>query len=107
MALAPGTPQRLLDLIAIQEGSIVSRQLLKRSSGNVTLFAFDKDQELSEHTTPHDALIMVLQGRATVTVAGDGREVGTGEVTFLPGGVPHAVRAPEPFVMALVMLKAE
>jgi quercetin dioxygenase-like cupin family protein len=99
------SPQPAEGLIGYQEGSIVSRSLVAASGGNVTLFAFDEAEELSEHTTPHDALVHVLDGRALVTVGDVGHEVESGELLLLPGGVPHALEALSPFKMLLVMLK--
>lgn len=105
MALTGGAVARLADLLSYQEGSVVSRQLVKNESGGVTLFAFDRGEGLSEHTTPHDALVVVLDGRADITVLGETRSVSAGETILLPGGKPHAVAAPERFRMLLVMLK--
>lgn len=105
MTLAGGDVARLSGMLAYQEGSVVSRQLVKNASGGVTLFAFDKGEALSEHTTPHDALIVVLDGKADITVLGSTRTVSAGEAIFMPGGKPHAVAAPERFTMLLVMLK--
>jgi quercetin dioxygenase-like cupin family protein len=102
-----GEVVRLGDLVDYQDGSVVSRQLVKNRSGSVTLFAFDRGEGLSEHTTPHDALVTVLEGRAEITVLGGVHEVEEGEAILLPGGEPHAVFAPERFTMALVMLKNE
>ena len=84
---------------------IVSRVILRRPNGSVTLFAFDAGQELSEHTAPFEALLSVVEGRATVFI--DRREyvVGSGETVPLPAGVPHAVRANEPFKMMLTMVR--
>jgi quercetin dioxygenase-like cupin family protein len=105
MKLDGGDVVRLSDLTGYQTGSVVSRQLVKNGSGSVTLFAFDEGEGLSEHTTPHDALVMVLDGQASITVSGETSLVGTGEAILLPGGEPHAVAALERFTMALVMLK--
>ena len=105
MTLSGGEPVRLSSLLAYQEGSVVSRQLVKNASGGVTLFAFARGEGLSEHTTPHDALVVVLDGRAEITVMGATHAVSAGEAVFMPGGKPHAVAAPEPFTMLLVMLK--
>lgn len=84
---------------------IVSRVILRRPNGSVTLFAFDAGQELSEHTAPFEALLSVVEGRATVFI--DRREyvVGCGETVRLPAGIPHAVRANEPFKMMLTMVR--
>lgn len=105
MSLPAGDVVRLSDLLAYQDGSVVSRQLVKNASGGVTLFAFADGEGLSEHTTPHDALILVLDGRADITVLGRTQAVSAGEGILLPGGEPHAVHAPERFTMALVMLR--
>lgn len=103
--MSAGEVVRLGELAAYQEGSVVSRQLVKNGSGSVTLFAFDEGEGLSEHTTPHDALVVVLDGRAEIAVLGATRQVGKDEAILLPGGEPHAVFARERFTMALVMLK--
>lgn len=105
MTLAGGDVVRLSELLSYQEGSVVSRQLTKNASGGVTLFAFDRGEVLSEHTTPHDALLVVLDGKAEITVLGSAHTVSAGEAIFMPGGEPHAVAAPDRFTMLLVMLK--
>lgn len=105
MSLVGGDVVRLDQLLSYQAGSVVSRQLVKNASGGVTLFAFDRGEGLSEHTTPHDALVLVLDGRAEISVSGRTQAVGSGEAILLPGGEPHAVAAPERFTMVLVMLK--
>jgi quercetin dioxygenase-like cupin family protein len=105
VSLAGGEVVDLATVLSYQDGSVVSRQLVKNASGGVTLFAFDEGEGLSEHTTPHDALVMVLDGRAEITVLGATSVVAAGQAILLPGGKPHAVSAPERFTMALVMLK--
>jgi len=100
-----GVVVTLADQVEYQDGSVVSKQLVKNESGSVTLFAFDAGEGLSEHTTPHDALVTVLDGQADITVAGEGHTVATGEGILMPGGIPHAVAARERFIMSLVMLK--
>ena len=105
MAIEAGTVVALGDQVAYQDGSVVSKQLVKNESGSVTLFAFDAGEGLSEHTTPHDALVTVLDGQAEITVGGAASSVSTGEAILLPGGVPHAVAAKQRFIMSLVMLK--
>ena len=97
---------RLAGMAAYQDGSIVSRQVIKAEAGNVTLFAFDAGQELSEHTAPFDALVQVLDGEAEVTIAGEGFEVRAGEAIIMPAGRPHAVRAVSRFRMLLTMIRA-
>lgn len=106
MGIDGGEVVRVADLVGYQAGSVVSRQVVKNGSGSVTLFAFDEGEGLSEHTTPHDALVWVVDGTARITLDGVAREVRAGEAILLPGGRPHAVAAPERFTMALVMLKA-
>ncbi len=98
-------PQSLLDLVAYQDGSVVSRTLLKVPKGTITLFAFDKGQSLSEHTTPHDALVQVLDGRFEITLAGEPKTVAQGQVLLLPANVPHALLADVPSKMLLTMIR--
>ncbi len=100
------TVQTLNELVAYQEGAIVSRMLLKQKGGNVSLFAFDRGESLSEHTAPFDALVVVVDGTAEIEIAGTPHRVGPGQTITLPAHVPHAVRAPERFKMLLVMVRA-
>ena len=95
----------LASMVSYQPGSIVSRQIVKAEAGNVTLFAFDAGQELSEHTTPFDALVMVLDGKAEVTISGVPFRLETGDAILMPANEPHAVRAPERFKMTLTMIR--
>lgn len=88
-----------------QDGSVVSNTLIKDAAGTVTAFAFDAGEELSEHTTPYDALVQVLDGSAVITIAGVEHQVATGHVLRLPADVPHAVRADERFKMLLTMIR--
>ena len=99
------SPRRLADLVEYQTGSIVSRQIVKTGSGSVTLFAFGAGEGLSEHTTPFDALVQVIDGKAKVTVGGETSVVGKGEVLLMPADIPHAVEAEQQFKMLLVMVK--
>ena len=99
-------PQSPDGLLQYQAGSIVSRMLLKKPSGTVTAFAFDEGEGLSEHTTPYEAFIILLDGQAEVTIAGAAHTVKTGEMILLPAGIPHAVKALSRFKMLLVMIKA-
>ena len=96
---------RLPDLVAYQDGSIVSRTLLKKAAGNVTLFAFDRGQELSEHTTPHDALLMCIEGEVEAYIQDEQHRLSAGDALLLPANVPHAVRARERFKMLLTMIR--
>ncbi len=99
--------QSLGSLVDYQAGSIVSRQIVKDRGGSVTSFAFDAGEGLSEHTTPHEALLQVIDGTARVEIAGEAHTVGAGEIIHLPAGVPHAVQANERFRMLLVMIRTE
>ena len=107
MSTAPkAAVHQLADLAQYQEGSIVSRQITKQEAGNVTLFAFDAGQELSEHTTPFDALVHVLDGEAEVFISGEPFLVQAGQIIILPAGKPHALRAARRFKMLLTMIHA-
>jgi quercetin dioxygenase-like cupin family protein len=95
----------LAGLIDYQEGSVVSRTLIDKKAGTVTLFAFDAGQGLSEHTAPFDALVQVLDGEVEVTIAGKPVNLKTGEVTIMPANQPHALSAKTKFKMLLTMIK--
>lgn len=95
----------IADLAAYQEGAVVSRQITKADAGNVTLFAFDKDQELSEHTAPFDALVHVLEGQAEIRISGKRFTLKTADAIIMPAGEPHAVRALTRFKMLLTMIR--
>ena len=97
---------RVIDLVSYQADAIVSRIVLKRDAGNVTLFAFDAGQELSEHTAPYDALVQVVEGEAAITVAGRPYRVGTGEMLLMPARQPHALKAVSRFKMLLTMIRS-
>ena len=97
---------RVVDLVGYQEGSIVSRIIVKREAGNVTLFAFDAGQELSEHTAPYDALVQVVEGEATITIAGRPHRLHAGEMIVMPARQPHAVTALSRFKMLLTMIRS-
>jgi len=94
----------LAEMVSYQTGSVVSRQITKADAGNVTLFAFDKGQELSEHTAPFDALVQVVEGGLEVTIGGNPVTVDAGSVVLMPANVPHALRASSDSIMLLVML---
>ncbi len=98
-------PQSLTGLIAYQEGAVVSRTLLKKPKGTVTLFAFDQGQELSEHTVPHDALVQLLDGEGEITISGAPHGLKVGDTILMPGGQPHAVKATARFKMLLTMIR--
>ncbi len=94
-----------LELVAYQAGAVVSREIVKKKTGTVTLFAFDKAQGLSEHTAPFDALVQVLDGVAEITVAGVPHRLSKDEMILMPANVPHALKAVERFKMMLVMIR--
>ena len=94
------------DLIALQAGAVVSRTLVKKPAGTVTVFAFDRGEGLSEHTAPFDALVLGLEGEADIAISGVEHRVAGGQLLELPAGQPHAVRAVTPFKMLLVMIRA-
>jgi quercetin dioxygenase-like cupin family protein len=88
-----------------QTGSIVSRTVIDKKSGTVTLFAFDEGQGLSEHTAPFDALVYLIEGEAQITISGAPRSVQAGEVLIMPANEPHALRAVRKFKMMLIMVR--
>jgi quercetin dioxygenase-like cupin family protein len=96
----------MADLVAYQPGSVVSRIILKRATGNVTVFAFDQGQGLSEHTTPFEALVHILDGAAEITVGGTPYDLQAGEMILMPAAIPHALKANERFKMALTMIRS-
>jgi quercetin dioxygenase-like cupin family protein len=104
--LPPAKSVRVADLVSHQDGAVVSRTLLKRPKGTVTVFAFDAEQGLSEHTSPFDALVQVLEGQAEITIAGEPLSTSAGECVLLPANQPHAVKATTPFKMLLTMIRS-
>lgn len=96
----------LAEMVNYQEGSVVSRQITKADAGNVTLFAFDKSQGLSEHTAPFDALVHILEGQAEVTISGTPYRLNTGDAIIMPANEPHALKSNEKFKMLLTMIRA-
>ena len=96
----------LIGSINYQQGAVVSKQIIKKETGNITLFAFDEGQELSEHTAPFDALVYVLEGRVEIRIAGQPFSLSTGDVILMPANQPHAVRAVSRFKMLLTMIRS-
>ncbi|MBN1590969.1 MAG: cupin domain-containing protein [Pirellulales bacterium] len=96
----------LATLVDYQSGSIVSRTLVRKPTGTVTLFAFDAGQELSEHTAPFDALVQVVDGQGELTLGGQSVRLAAGQALVMPANVPHAVRATERFKMLLTMIRS-
>jgi quercetin dioxygenase-like cupin family protein len=105
-ALKAAEVKRLVDLLQYQDGSIVSRVLLKNKGGTVTLFAFAEGEGLSEHTAPFDALVAVIDGEAEIEIGAESFRVQRGETITLPANRPHAVRAATEFKMLLIMIRA-
>jgi quercetin dioxygenase-like cupin family protein len=97
---------KLTDLITYQAGSVVSRTIIDKEAGTVTLFAFDKSQGLSEHTAPYDALVYILDGKAEVTISGKPLRLKQGEFTIMPANEPHALSAVTRFKMLLIMVRS-
>ncbi|NOH01049.1 MAG: cupin domain-containing protein [Chloroflexi bacterium] len=95
----------IAEMVNYQEGSVVSRQITKEDAGNVTLFAFDAGQGLSEHTAPFDALVHVLEGEAEVTISGTPHRLTAGEAIIMPANEPHALKAMQKFKMLLTMIR--
>lgn len=96
----------LKELIAYQEGSVVSRTLNDKKVGTITLFAFGEGQGLSEHTAPYDAFVEIVDGEADITIAGTDHRVTAGQFIIMPANQPHALRAVTRFKMLLVMIRA-
>lgn len=105
VGMPAGEALELSSLVAYQEGAIVSRTLAKRNGGTVTLFAFDAEQALSEHSVPFDAIVQVLDGDAELTIGGNKVSARAGQTVLMPANIPHAVYAPKRFKMLLVMVR--
>jgi len=100
-------PLKLNELVAYQRESIVSRILVDEEGGTVTAFAFDAKQALSEHTAPYNALVIILEGEADITIAGKEIHVKEGEMIIMPANEPHAIKAINRFKMLLIMIRAK
>lgn len=99
-------PLKLESLVTYQKHSVVSKQLLSKKAGTLTLFAFDKGEGLSEHTAPYDASVMILDGKATAVIGGKPHKLKQGDMIIMPAGVPHSLKAPERFKMLLIMIRS-
>ena len=97
---------RLIDLVAYQDQAVVSKTLIEKKTGTVTLFAFDVGQGLSEHTAPFDAMVEVLDGQVEITISGRPFLLGPGEMIIMPAGEPHALKAKTRFKMMLTMIRS-
>jgi len=101
-----GSPITMADLVAYQPGSVVSRTLIDKKIGTVTLFAFSEGQGLSEHTVPYDAFVQIVDGTGEITIDGKAQTVETGQFIIMPANHPHSLRAVKRFKMMLVMIRA-
>lgn len=97
---------RVSELVNYQDGSIVSREIVKKPTGNVTIFAFDEGQGLSEHTAPFDALVHVFEGEAEVSIAGKPNHLQGGDMILIPAQQPHSLKALKQFKMILTMIRS-
>lgn len=100
------TPFSLADSIQYQDGAIVSKAIINKPTGSITLFAFDQDQALSEHTAPFDAFIQIVAGEAEVVLSGHAHRLTTGQALVMSANAPHAVKAITPCTMLLTMIKS-
>jgi quercetin dioxygenase-like cupin family protein len=100
-----GQAHALAGLVNYQDGAVVSKEIIKKKSGTVTVFAFDKGQGLSEHTAPFDALVYVVDGKVEITIEGNPADLKAGDMIIMPAHKPHALKAIEQFKMLLVMIK--
>jgi quercetin dioxygenase-like cupin family protein len=98
---------KLKEAVSYSEGAIVSKIVERNDSGNITLFAFDKEQNLSEHTAPFDALVQIIEGKAKIIIDGVTHSMEEGELIIMPAGIRHAVEAVSRFKMMLIMIKAK
>lgn len=96
-----------IDLLDYQEASVVSRMIVNKKVGTVTLFAFDEGQGLSEHTAPFDALVHILDGEAEVVISGKTSLLKAGEMIIMPANEPHALKAVKRFKMLLIMIRSQ
>jgi len=94
------------ELVNYQDGAVVSREIVRKPTGNVTLFAFDEGQGLSEHTAPFDALVQIVEGEAEIMIAGNPHQLRGGEMILMPAGQPHALKALTRFKMILTMIRS-
>jgi len=101
-----GIALKLNDLVGYQGDAVVSKTIVDKNTGTVTLFSFDTEQGLSEHTAPFDALVYIFDGEAEVTISGESNRIKQGEMIIMPANEPHALRAIEKFKMMLVMIKS-
>lgn len=104
--LVPAQATKAAEFVIYQDGAVVSREIVKKPTGNVTVFAFDQGQGLSEHTAPFDALVLVLEGVAEITISGQAHQLQSGEMILMPASEPHSLRALQRFKMLLTMIRS-
>lgn len=97
--------EMLIDAVDYQNGSIVSKQILKKPNGNITLFAFDKDESLTEHTSPYEAVVYMVDGEMEIKIGGKPYNVKAGEILVMPADIPHGLKATVQSKMLLTMIK--
>ena len=102
----PPKPAAVVEWVDYQKESVVSRKLVQKPTGNVTFFAFDQGQELSEHTSPFDAIVQIIDGEAQISIAGNPANVRAGEMLVMPAHQPHALKAVKRFKMILTMIRS-
>ena len=107
LAACMAAPQELNSLVDYASDSVVSKTILDKPAGTITLFAFDKGQKLSEHTAPYDAVVQVVDGTAKLTIAAEDISVSAGSIIIMPANVPHSVNAAEKFKMLLTMIRTK
>lgn len=100
-------PTSLVDMVAYQEGAVVSKTIIKKKTGTVTLFAFDQGQGLSEHTAPFDAMVQILDGKVEIRISGKPFLLQQGDMMIMPANQPHALSAIQRFKMLLTMIRSE
>lgn len=100
-----GTILKLDEMIDYSKGGVISKQILKNTAGNITLFSFDEGQGLTEHTAPFDAMVQVLEGEVEIRIGGKPNLLKQGETIIMPANIPHALQAVKPFKMLLTMIK--
>lgn len=101
-----GKVYKLVEMVSYQDGSVVSKTIMDKTTGTLTLFAFDEGQGLSEHTAPFDALVNIIDGEAEVTISGEAHQLREGDIIIMPSNEPHSLKATRKFKMLLVMIKS-
>ncbi len=101
-----GKVLKTADLIEYQDGSVVSREIIRKDTGTVTIFAFDKGEGLSEHTAPFDAMVQIIDGKAEISISGNKNVLEAGEMIIMPANEPHALTALEKYKMVLTMIRS-